>query len=99
VQHTSGAQAEVQGSDLVAGVEDGKEAGELGRPRRLRVAEQLAGAGVREDIPHAGLGVLPPLPRDRLREEARVVAVGDEAQRADLARELAGLSQRPADVG
>ena len=99
MQHAAGAQAEVEGSDLVAGVEDGQDAGEPGLPRRVHVPEQLAAAGVREDVRDAGRGVLLPLPRDRLREQIRVVAIGDEAQRSNLARELAGLAQRPPDVG
>ena len=95
VQDASGAQAEVEGSDLVAGVEDGQDTGELGLPRRVHVSEQPAAAGVREDVRDAGRGVLLPLPRDRLREQIRVVAIGDEAQRSDLARELASSCAAP----
>jgi hypothetical protein len=64
----------------------------------VHVPEQLDAAGVREDVRDAGRGVLLPLPRDRLREQIRVVALGYETQRSHLARELAGLAQRPADI-
>ena len=63
------------------------------------LAEQLAGAGSARTSVTPVSAYCCSLPRDRLREEIRVVAVRDEAQRSDLARELAGLAQRPADVG